>query len=122
MFIVLKNKEYDYHSFPKIIRYDMPIYIYMMDSNFNLITQLGSIDINRVFEVNKQAKKHKLDYLSYLNVARNTIYNHLQIVEIKKEINILKFIEHLKHVLLILENAANEIPDDKKYYLRFIGE
>lgn len=100
----------------------MPIYIYMMDSNFKLITQLGSLDINSVFELNEQAKKHNLDCLSYLNVARNTIYNHLQIVEIKKEIDILKFIEHLKHVLLILENAANEIPDDKKYYLRFIGE
>ena len=100
----------------------MSIYIYIMDNQYNLFTQLGSLDMFDIFELNKEAIKHNLDCLSFLSVARNTIYNHLQVAEIKKEINILKEVEHLKHILFILENAVNEMPNNHKYYLRFIGE
>lgn len=100
----------------------MPIYIYIMDNQYNLVTQLGSLDTFDIFELNKEAINHNLNCLSFLSVARNTIYNHLQVTEIKSEINILKKIEHLKHILFILENAVDEMPINPKYYLRFIGE
>lgn len=58
----------------------------------------------------------------YSHLGQPHIFNHLQIPQIKKEIQSLKSAHHLRCTLDILEKSTSQVPIDPKYYLRFSGE
>lgn len=93
-----------------------------MDRNYNLLTELGILDMRDIIELNKEAEKYNLDILTFLDFVGENIFNHLQIPQIKKEIQSLKSAHHLRCTLDILEKATSQVPIDPKYYLRFSGE
>lgn len=93
-----------------------------MDKSYNLLTELGMLDMRDIIELNKEAEKYNLDVLTFLDFVGENIFNHLQIPQIKTEIAFLKTTTHLKKILDVLEKAVAQVPIDPKYYLRFSGE
>lgn len=93
-----------------------------MDKNYNLLSELGTLEMREIIELNAEAEKYNLDCLTFLDFVGENIFNHLQIPQIKKEIAFLKSTFHLKKTLEVLEKAVNQVPVNPKYYLRFSGE
>lgn len=93
-----------------------------MDEQYNLLSELGTLEMRDIIELNKEAEKYNLDCLSFLDFVGENIFNHLQISQIKKEIAFLKTATHLESTLDVLEKAVAQVPIDPRYYLRFSGE
>lgn len=100
----------------------MSIYVCITDNQYNFLTHLGSLDIEDITKLNKEAEKHNLDCLTFLDYVGENIFNHIQIIQISREIEILKKnTSHLKKTLDVLEKAINQMPINPNYYLRFSG-
>ena len=52
----------------------MPTYIYIIDKHYNLLTELGILNMRDIIELNKEAEKYNLDILTFLDFVGENIF------------------------------------------------
>ena len=92
-----------------------------MNNHNKPLQLLGSLEIEEVIAISDIASQENLKCLSFLDYIGETVFNKLQIEQIKAELQNLKRFDTISKSLIIIENSVNKIPKDTKYYLMFSG-
>jgi hypothetical protein len=98
--------------------------LYLRDRNAKVVQLLESLDTENFRQITSTASNFNLRCLPYVDFIGDTIFNHKQLLELIKEITLLKNQETVIHgkELNVLETAALAALENPDYYLLINGK
>ena len=96
--------------------------IFIWDHDEHEMGDFIFLNEDETIKISKESAKHSLQCLSFLDYVGYTVFNNIQIEEIKIELQLLRKDQDIQENLKEIEKIILQIPKDNAYYLVFEGE
>jgi hypothetical protein len=100
----------------------MAINIFIIDKHEHKIKYLDNFDVLDIINISEEASKNQAKCLSFLDFVGYTIFNNIQIDEIKTEIRYLSDNTKISESIKKMKAIIDSMPEDQNFYLMFHGE
>jgi len=100
----------------------MAINIWIVDKNEHKIKYLDNFDMFEIIDISEEAIKNHAKCLSFLDFVGYTIFNKIQIDEIRNELHCLSDNTKISENIKKMKAMIDLIPENQNFYLMFHGE
>ena len=100
----------------------MAINIFVIDKHEHKIKYLGDLDMFEIINISEEASKIHAKCLSFLDFVGYTIFNRIQIDEIRTELRYLSGNTKISESIKKMQAIIDLMPEDQNFYLMFHGE